>query len=137
MISRLLATLAFLLLPLTLHAAPLCSVGDSAQVFWKGKWYPASVMRVNETQTKCFIRYKGYGSEWDEWVGADRIQVAGNAAPARPAGWAVGDEVLVQWQGKWYAASIIGRKEGLYKIHYDGYAASWDEWVEPKRIRNR
>lgn len=131
------AILLGILFSTTLHAAPLCSVGDNAQVLWKGKWYPATVTRVNETQTKCFIRYKGYGSEWDEWVEDDRIRVAGGSKTPASASWAVGDSVMVKWQGKWYPASIIGRKDGLYKIHYDGYAASWDEWVEAQRIASR
>ncbi|MBI2768838.1 MAG: RNA-binding protein [Burkholderiales bacterium] len=113
-------------------AQPVCSVGDQAQVFWKGQWYGARVTRVNETQTRCFIRYDGYGSEWDEWVSSERIRVAG-AAPR----YKVGDDVQVAWKGKWWPASVISVGEGRWKIHYDGYESSWDEWVGPERMRGR
>lgn len=63
-------------------AAPVCSVGESASVLWKGKWYAAHVSRVNETQTKCFVHYDGYGNDWDEWVGAERIKIKRESAPA-------------------------------------------------------
>lgn len=137
-VRALFATLLGATLGSAAYAAPVCSVGNNAEVLWKNKWYGATVTRVNETQTKCFIHYKGYGTEWDEWVGADRIRIigGGNAAPPA-ASWSVGDSVAVLWQNKWYGASIIERKQGLYKVHYDGYASSWDEWVESNRIRSR
>lgn len=113
--------------------AAVCSVGDQAEVLWKGTWYAAKVTRVNEDQTRCFIRYTGYGSEWDEWVGQDRIRIKGAATPAD--GFSAGDEVEVQWKGSWYPASVLETKGNKYKIHYDGYSDSWDEWVGPSRIR--
>lgn len=108
------------------HAA-LCKVGDRAEVEWKGKWYPAQVTKVNKDGTQCFIRYDGYGSDWDEWVGKNRIVLL--------SGYQVGDAVEVEWKGKWYPARVLKVSKGTYFIHYDGYESSWDEWVGPKRIR--
>lgn len=113
--------------------AAVCSVGDQAEVLWKGTWYAAKVTRVNEEQTRCFIRYTGYGSEWDEWVGQDRIRIKGAAVSAD--GFSAGDEVEVKWKGSWYPASVLETKGNKYKIHYDGYSDSWDEWIDPSRIR--
>lgn len=50
-----------------------------------------------------------------------------------------GDPVLVEWKGSWWPARVIALREGIapYKIHYDGYSASWDEWVGPNRIKRR
>jgi hypothetical protein len=112
--------------------AQVCSVGDQGEVLWKGKWYAASVTQVNQDQTRCFIHYTGYGSNWDEWVGQDRIRVRAHAAAFR-----VGDPVQVKWKGKWYAASVLKSHNGQYRIHYDQYDNSWDEWVGPDRIRPR
>lgn len=120
------------LLSATAQAAPLCSVGDSGKVLWKGEWFPATVVKVNETQTRCFIRYTGYDSSWDEWVGADRYRAA-NAGAA----YKVGDAVAVKWKGQWYPASVLQVRDGRYKIHYDQYDSSWDEWVGPNRIRRK
>lgn len=116
-------------------AEPVCAVGDKAKVEWKGSWYPASVIQVNEDQTRCFIHYDGYESSWDEWVGANRIQVANRAPAAEKPAFAVGDAVEVNWKGSWYKASVLAVKGDKTKIHYDGYDNSWDEWVGANRIR--
>ncbi|GMV39516.1 MAG: hypothetical protein AMXMBFR64_12320 [Myxococcales bacterium] len=58
------------------------------------------------------------------------------AAPAAPAGsWSVGDALQVEWKGSWFPASILEAKDGKYKIHYDNYDSSWDEWVGPERMK--
>lgn len=108
-------------------SAKLCSVGDKAQVLWKSKWYPAKVLKAEEN--RCFIHYDGYAASWDEWVGADRIKsAASNPYP-------VGTAVSVNWKGSWYPAKVIAAKTNSWKIHYDGYAASWDEWIDKDRIK--
>ncbi|WP_207428806.1 hypothetical protein [Pedobacter sp. SYSU D00535] len=43
--------------------------------------------------------------------------------------------VEVEWKGKWYKARILEVQGNHYKIHYEGYAASWDETVPASRIR--
>ncbi|TAG46735.1 MAG: hypothetical protein EAZ30_11865 [Betaproteobacteria bacterium] len=60
-------------------AQPICSVGDHVSVYWskpgqEGRWFPATVVQVNDTRTSCFVRYTGFGSEWDEWVGDGRLK---------------------------------------------------------------
>lgn len=46
--------------------------GDAVQVLWKKRWYPARVLQVREDLLK--IRYEGYDSSWDEWVGPERYR---------------------------------------------------------------
>ena len=48
------------------------SGGDAVKVEWKGKWYPAKVMRVEGDF--AFIHYDGFGAEWDEWVTGKRVK---------------------------------------------------------------
>jgi hypothetical protein len=126
-----------LCLGLAASASAACKAGQKVEVQWKGSWYPATVQKVKGEQ--CFIHYDGYGKSWDEWVGPDRIK-AGSApavAAAEPAGqkFANGDAVQVNWKGKWWPAHVIASKKGQWKIHYDGYDNSWDEWVGPARIK--
>ena len=104
--------------------AVVCSAGDSA-----------SVLKVNEDQTRCYIKYDGYGDNWNEWVGEDRIRVKGKAPAEESYTFNVGDPVEVKWKGTWYPASVLSRKGGKYKIHYDGYGSNWDEWVGNGRIK--
>jgi len=120
----------------------LCKVGNKAEVLWKGTWYPATVKKVKGDQ--CYIHYAGYGNNWDEWVGPDRIKIKGedNTAsasnPADPAPkYSVGDPVQVNWKGSWYPARVIAVGNNKWKIHYDGYDNSWDEWVALRRIRQQ
>ncbi len=46
----------------------------------------------------------------------------------------IGAKAKVLWNGTWYDATVIEQKNATYKIRYDGYDASWDEWVESERI---
>lgn len=133
LVSRMSVFCVSFLLAAAVHAQPVCSVGDSGKVLWKGTWYPATVKKVNEDQSRCYIHYTGYGNNWDEWVGGDRFRKEGGAAAAfKP-----GDAVEVKWKGNWYAASVLKVGDNKYKIHYDQYDNSWDEWVGPDRIRAR
>ena len=108
------------------ETAPTYKVGDKVEVLWKGTWYPAAVIEVKPDEWK--IHYDGYEASWDEWVKSDRI---------RMPGFKVGDAVEVLWKGTWYPAQVIEAKPDEWKIHYDGYESSWDEWVKTDRIRRK
>lgn len=56
--------------------------GSPLQVEWHGKYYPATVIGPAEGG-KVRIHYNGYGSEWDEDVGEDRIREASYIDPAQ------------------------------------------------------
>ena len=51
--------------------------------------------------------------------------------------WSKGTLVETEWHGKWYKAKILDIQGKLFKIHYEGYDDSWDEWVDASRIRSR
>jgi hypothetical protein len=134
-------------------------VGDKVDVLWNGAYYKATVKQVNDT--KWFIHYDGYESSWDEWVGKDRIKVtntsggntggktdaktsnsnSGGKTDAGSGGstptWKVGDKIKVEWNSTWYPSTILQVGDGKYKIHYDGWASSYDEWVTPARMKNK
>lgn len=50
-----------------------------------------------------------------------------------------GDAVMVEWKGSWWPAKVIAVQDGKhpYKIHYDGYSDSWNEWVGAERIKRK
>lgn len=52
--------------------APALKAGDAVQVAWKGRWWKASVLAVDGTRTR--VHYDNWGSNWDEWVGPERIR---------------------------------------------------------------
>jgi len=132
------------LLILSLFAIPqeaqgaICKVGDKAKVHWGSKWWSATVIGVNKAGNKCKIHYKGYGSNWDEWVGPSRIRISGNTTTTTPAAgiYGVGQSVKVKWGGKWWSARILEKKGNRYYIKYDGYSSKWNEWVGLGRMRS-
>ncbi len=103
------------------------NVNDKVKVEWKGGWYPAKILKVENN--KYYVHYDGYASSWDEWVTDSRIKKS--SAPA----YSVGESVQVKWKGSWYPATVLKAGDGKYYIHYAGYGSNWDEWVGPGRIK--
>ena len=50
-------------------------VNDKVLVLWSGSWYEAQVLQYKAPQ--YLVRYKGWGSLYDEWVTADRMRKEG------------------------------------------------------------
>jgi hypothetical protein len=57
------------------------------------------------------------------------------AQPVKRRGPRQGERVEVEWKQKWYRAQILESSGDQCKIHYIGFADSWDEWVGPERVR--
>jgi hypothetical protein len=106
-------------------------VGQRVEVESKGRWYRAKIIDVDGDQTQ--VHYAGYGDDWNEWVGPERLR------PYQPAQFAAGDKVEVEWNQdkKWYPATILKAWYGLHLVHYDNYESSTDEWVGPGVVRLR
>lgn len=65
---------------------------------------------------------------------------SGTSAEAVPAGdpnatYEAQQRVLIRWRGRWYPGVVVERRAGKYLVSYDEYDASWDEEVEPDRLR--
>lgn len=57
-------------------------------------------------------------------------------APAQAADrFSVGDSVSIQWSASWWPGRVLAVDGERYRIRYDGYDASWDEWVTAERLR--
>lgn len=57
------------------------------------------------------------------------------AAANGPRGDRVGERLLVKWNNAWYRGQIMESRGRQFKVHYVGYANSWDEWVGPERTK--
>src|SRR5262249_34884394 len=68
-------------------------------------------------------------------VSCSALTLAADQIRAQEQTWKVNDHVEVEWKGDWYQAQIIQVQGKQYKVHYDGYESSWDEWVDNNRIR--
>jgi hypothetical protein len=63
---------------------------EEVDVEWHGSWWPAVVVE-KRGRRRWLVRYDGYGSEWDEVVGPDRVRERHLEIPSDPAE-AKGDE---------------------------------------------
>lgn len=125
-------------------------VAESAAEPAVGQWYPRQFIDVRHGETEwrraqiidrrtteageleLRVRYPRQAAADAEWTNAERIRTwrpEKQFAPQTP--------VEVEWQGSWYAATVLNEKAGFHYISYDGYDASWNEWVGPERIRPR
>jgi hypothetical protein len=88
--------------------------------------YARARMLSKEDQRTSFTTTRDFSSEM---ILADVTKRT--AAQSRQSG----ARVEVEWQGDWYPAVILETRGAQYKIHYVGYGAEWDEWVEAARLR--
>lgn len=101
----------------TAAAAEMCRTGQNVDALWEGKWYKASVIASSESH--CKVTYAGYGKEYDEWLGPDRLKIK------------------VMWKGDWYPARVVRREGANYLVSYDGYGQDDNEIVPVSRIQAR
>ena len=70
------------------QAQGVCRPGAQVEVMWRGTWYPGTVKRIADAAGACPIGYDGFGANWDESVGPERLRARAAAPPsgARLAG---------------------------------------------------
>ncbi len=97
------------------------------EIEWQGQWWRGQVLKRRDKDS--FVRYVGFGPEWDEWVKPNRTRSLKLAeiTPKTP--------VQIEWGGQWWRGHVIANKLGLHQVHYEGFGDEWDEWVAPKRVR--
>jgi hypothetical protein len=47
----------------------------------------------------------------------------------------VDDSVSIRWSAGWFPGKILAVDGDRYRVRYDGYGESWDEWVTAERLR--
>jgi hypothetical protein len=68
------------------QAPSWCTPGARHNILWNGTWYAGIVKAAPDASGKCLIGYDGYGANWDERVGPDRLAPPGQKrAAAAPA----------------------------------------------------
>ncbi len=83
---------------------------------------------------RFIVAYDGFGPQWNEAVGTDRIKAAAAAAPAldyRP-----GEKVLVAAQGRLVLGDVVQQVAATaWRVHYDGYGPEAVENVTADRLQ--
>jgi len=101
--------------------------GERVEVSWQRRWFAGRVVERGAEGVRA--HYIGYPPSQDEDVPPSRVR-----APRRET-LSVGSRVRVQWRRRWYPATVIEVRLGVHRVHYDGYADTWDEWVPLDRLR--
>jgi hypothetical protein len=57
-------------------------VGQNINAEWHGSWWPAVIAETKDS--KYFIHYVGYGCNWDEWLGPERMHATAEQVAAEP-----------------------------------------------------
>lgn len=85
----------------------------------------------------CTVQLYDYSDKRSVVRRCSELELSTRTARPAPSALDVGLEpdCEVEWRGTWWAARVLERKDGRYRIHYVGYEASWDEWVGADRIR--
>ena len=132
-----------------LMAAPASyQLHENIEVSTTGAWDKATIIEVGKAGSGHEGEYKvhfiGFAASYDRWLQPVYFRkAAAGAAPAaapKPA-YQLGERLEVSTTGAWDKATVIevgkpdGEHEGEYKVHYDGYAASFDRWLLPVYFR--
>jgi hypothetical protein len=96
--------------------------GSGSITFREGAAWLEAEMAFFEEQLSCSYT-RGYS---DETVMAK----AGEKKPER-----VGERCEGEENGKWYKVKVLDAKDGKFFVHWLGWEAKWDAWVEPARLR--
>lgn len=122
------------------EAAPVvaasCAVGAPRQIEWNGSLWDGTILEGPNGAGECFVTYDGWDASWNEWVTPERIAAVEVAAPAG-ASCPVGATLEIQWNNGWWDGSVLEGPNGAGECYvtYEGWDATWNEWVAPDRLR--
>lgn len=109
------------------ETATATRIGDRVEAFSAKEWWKGFIIDSRPGQQR--IHYYGWEASDDEWI-ADK-----NIRHIKLVQYAKGAKVEVEWQKKWWPATVLDVKSGSHLITYTDYGKEWDEWVSSKRIR--
>jgi Caspase domain/Agenet domain len=102
-------------------------LGEHTEARCDGEWFKARILEARAKQVK--VHFYGYETSDDCWVSVADLKMP------KPTVYKPGSRVEVESEKQWYPATILEQEDGVHKIHYEGYAATSDEWVASSRIR--
>ena len=121
------------------------NAGQAVDLYHAGTWYPAHVREV--TGDTYLVSYDGWSAAFDERVNATMLRPraatadGGGAASAGPgdpgAKYTKGQLVDIHWGSSWWPGRVVEVIGSSYRVTYDGWAKSFDETVDARRLRKR
>ena len=112
-------------------------VGEHVEIFQNAGLRRAQIEDFKDG--KFQVRFASTAEREEAWVPESSIRTMKTEPKTPTAVLVVGEAVRVEWKKRWWPAKIlkVNENEKQYFIAYDGYGEEWNEWVGPKRIRNR
>lgn len=116
--------------------APICPVGASREIEWNGSLWTGTILEGPNAAGACFVTYDGWDASWNEWVVQERIAPV-TAAVATATDCIVGVPLEIEWNDRWWDGVVLEgpNAQGRCLVTYDGWEASWNEWVTVDRLR--
>ena len=101
--------------------------------------YPAHVKQA--AGRDVLIGFDGWDERWDEWIpkASPRLREhRGWGTPDDAKDWQLDSTIeALDMEGKWYRAKILHVAEHACRVHYNGWANKWDEWLRKDSGRLR
>lgn len=128
-------------------AAMSYQLNETLEVSTTGAWDRATIIDVgaagSEHEGQYKVHFIGYAASYDRWLSPAyfrKLTPKADSVTAKAA-YQLDERIEVNTTGAWDKATIIdvgttgGEHEGEYKVHFEGYAASYDRWLLPVYIR--
>jgi hypothetical protein len=103
------------------------TIGSYVFALHGGKWEVARIISKTNEEYNCEFYF--YSDKESKTLPSSKIK--------QPyfISYTIGSKVKVEYEGKWYDASIVKSEGDFYYITYTNYDNSYDEWVLYDRIR--
>lgn len=91
------------------------------------KWWPVRLVRAEDKRYR--VHYLNLGDDADEWLPLEKVRF--------PTWSTTSDDVKVEAKlnNQWLKAIALERDGSRTKVHYLGWSAKNDEWLESDRVR--
>jgi hypothetical protein len=98
-----------------------------------GNRYEGVVERVDGDRR--WVRFDPAQSSCDGWRDTEQLAAAPPVRGTRGGRYAAGAPVEALSNGRWHAAVVLASDGGRYRVHYEAYASSADEWLDAASVR--
>ena len=113
--------------------------GAHVQINRNSQWLPGAIVR-QLGPNRYQVHYDGFGAEWDEAVGLDRLRPGAEAGAAGTVAkdYRPGEKILVRAQNRLLLADVVQQvSPEVWRVHYDGYGPEVAESVPAPRMRRQ
>ncbi|MGZ8491137.1 MAG: agenet domain-containing protein [Gemmatirosa sp.] len=108
-------------------------VGERVLTGCYGNRYEGLVERVDGDRR--WVRFDPAQSSCDGWRETAQLAAAPPVRGTRGGSYAVGAPVEARSTGRWHSAVVLASDGGRYRVHYESYASSADEWLDAASVR--